>query len=1508
MKFSLFFQYQGIAKAFLCFLYWTFLFFLTNPVLHCQENAVFSGDAGSFPGELTAFMGPNIDENQEKIIGLFESNWNEGLFDSEEKSNIIKISDLLAGQNARPVPHFINLIRLLNLFIEEDPGRKHFPKWIEATKYYAADNGYRLSFIDELLVQIYLLLKDNIIFRSSAVQWKAANGGFNLHFDSTLYVSFDRADLTCYSSNDSIVIYNTRGTLSLSEKRWNGTGGRVGWERSGYELHEVSADLKNYTINLNNNNYSADSVTFTHGEYFSEKITGKLTDRVVRRTESTNTTYPRFTSYSQNISITNVFPDVNYKGGISMRGKSLIGAGSEDSDANITIMLNGERFFTGFSDYFIFSQEEISSNSTEITIFIEEDSIYHPDQRLNFSGKNSVLTLNRNDNAMSESPFSNSYHEVNMNFGQLIWEKNEDRIYFTMPSGRSAGTANFESFSYFSNERFMEIQGRDEVHPLLSVRRYASANEGAELTAEGYASFMRRPVSSIRHQLISLAIEGFIYYYSGSGIFTVNEKLNDYLLSSRNLIDYDVINFESRTNAPQEHGVLDLNTFELKINGIPQAFISNVQNVNIYPENNSVILTQNRNFRFGGRVNAGYLTFYGDNFSFDYDNFSINLQKIDSISIVAARDEYDMYGRALVENVKNLIRNVTGKIHVDKPDNKSGNEDYEEFPKFQSIDHSYVFYDSPDIHDGVYEQKNIYFRVYPFKIDSLNTFRFEYVNLEGVFVTSGIFPEFEENLSLQEDMSLGFTHVTTDAGMLLYEGKGRFYDMIKMSREGLEGDGIIEYLTSSIYSEDINFFPDSANIFANEFRMEKSSDAGGFPKVSSRDNFVQWLPLKDELYIEKGERPFTLLNDNTTLAGNLLLTPEKLKGDGKLETENSLFASSLFRFGPNSFESDTADFILYDTGGEEIVFESPDVYANVDTERLTGEFRVNDGQKGVMFPKNLYAAYPENFSWDIGSGEMKLLSSETVPGEEYSGALFISVCGERDSLYYISPSTTFGYRDNILTSDGVRSIGVADATIIPYGERIKVEKDGAMSELQGAMVETGAGHTIYDAGIRVYSKNRYGGYGYYDYVDDRNNVHPFRFDTIGVNSDTTTFASGTIGEEENFRLNDYLIFRGNVFLEAGNKLLTFEGGAGLIKTCPEQDPEWIYFSNEINPLNVMIPVPGEPVSTGDEDIHAGLLLSGHTPEIYPAFFVRKKNNSDINLIAADGYLQYHTATNSYRLGPQEKFNNPEYPGNFVRLGTDNCILYGEGVIDPGAELGQLKLNSAGFFTSSAEKEETKLELALGVDFFFSDDAIEIMSGEFLTGEEGGQIDSMGFFHTKGLNHLLGKEAAGEYRQQRTRGSSGRRIPGPMDKTLFFSKVEFIWDNESGSYRSVGKLDLKYIGGVKINRQVTGYIEISKRSTGDFFDLYIEAGEGKWYYFGYTRGNMQAYSSNGAFVETINDLRTRRREMRVPQGETPYIYMPATETKLNQFFSRYRRNSEAGDEAGKDVYNGGRENK
>lgn len=182
-------------------------------------------------------------------------------------------------------------------------------------------------------------------------------------------------------------------------------------------------------------------------------------------------------------------------------------------------------------------------------------------------------------------------------------------------------------------------------------------------------------------------------------------------------------------------------------------------------------MKRNRNFQFDGVVQAGLFTYYGRNFFFSYDEFKVNLKDVDSISMKVITS-YDNYGKPVYSPVNNVIEGVTGDVLIDKPDNKSGVKNFPEYPIFNSIGNSYVYYDDQKIFHGVYKRKrDFYFKIDPYTLDSLDNFAKEGMQFNGTFYSANIIPVIPEKLVLQEDFSLGFKQTSPPEGYPLHEIK-----------------------------------------------------------------------------------------------------------------------------------------------------------------------------------------------------------------------------------------------------------------------------------------------------------------------------------------------------------------------------------------------------------------------------------------------------------------------------------------------------------------------------------------------------------------------------------------------------------------------------------------------------------------------------------------------------------------------------------------------------------------
>ena len=464
-----------------------------------------------------------------------------------------------------------------------------------------------------------------------------------------------------------------------------------------------------------------------------------------------------------------------------MQGSKLVGTGSEGNPAKLNIYEKDTLRMRLFTNSVVIREKSMSAQSVKVSIYLENDSIYHPDLQFLYFEDNDKIRLSRSDRYTSGVPYQDSYHGIDMDFEELEWDRGPGIIHIRPSIGRAIGQASFESENLFNFQTFDELQGRDYINPLVSLWKFSRVlNNARKFAVTAYAGETGMPPYQVRHQLMKLSRLGFIYFDDQTDMITLNDKLFYYIDASIGNTDYDVMFFTSRVNTPNDNANLDLKTKDLTIYGVPNIFLSDSQNVMIVPKENKIIMKRDRNFQFDGQVRAGLMNFFGSNFFFRYDSFKINLQDIDSLKMQVIESDANT-GVSTTTDIKNLIEDLTGEILIDEPSNKSGLKDYPQYPVFNSRESSYVYFDDPSIQKGVYDRKHVYFEIYSFNVDSLDNFDRQGLNLKGKFESDGMLPPIEETLTLRSNNSLGFSFSTPENGIPVYNGKGTFYHDLEMS-------------------------------------------------------------------------------------------------------------------------------------------------------------------------------------------------------------------------------------------------------------------------------------------------------------------------------------------------------------------------------------------------------------------------------------------------------------------------------------------------------------------------------------------------------------------------------------------------------------------------------------------------------------------------------------------------------------------------------------------------------
>jgi len=1463
-----------------------------------QMNPIkqFSEDPLKFPEEVKVmFESTNMDKKEIKeFMEAFLLAWNNPKCNDNLKKSIVNSCNLMIKKKLRILPEYKSYFSSVMNFINSTHSEQNFLTWQECISKILS--GKILKNFSDYLEMSDNLFSTNSFYNSSVIRYSSNSNNYIFEYDSVPKVIFPNLNLRIANNqNDTGIIYNTKGVYYPYRGVFVGEGGKVDWKRAGIEDNVVWAELKKYQITLKTSGFIADSVVFYNKNYFQKPLIGVLTEKVVSEKEG-NITYPRFDSYNKRMEILNIVKDVNYDGGFSQRGPKVLGSGSKEEDAKLIFIREGKVFLIVGAKYIAITKDKLTAESSNIKFYFNKDSITHPSVNMKFVVADRKLSLVRTSNGVSKSPFLNTFHKVDMYFEELTWKMEDPKMDLGMLVGNSQEDAMFESSNYFRTDRYDRIQGLDMVNPLIQMRDYVKKiGDVLDFQGDQYAKYLKFSPNDVRPNLIRLSTMGFIAYDSEDDEVHVNEKLFTYIAARAAKIDYDVIQFPSAIRGTSNASVNLLN-YDMSIMGVRQIYMSDSQNVVIYPAEQKILLKKNRDFTFAGIVHAGRFDFFGKEFSFDYTKFKVDLKNVDSLRIMVKSREPDAYGEYPLVKVRTVIEEINGDLEIDNPANKSGRKPFPVYPIFNSFKESHAYYDKKSIQNGKYQRKNFYFQLDPFTIDSLDNFSNEGLTFKGKMETAGIFPTFNESLTLQQDYSLGFITQSPAVGYPMYGGKGTYNAAVKLSNQGLHGDGTIKYVTSITKSNDFLFFPDSTRCIAQTYDVSEQKIKPEFPQLHGEDARIHWIPAKDVMNVwNNKEKKFLNYNGQAQFNGRLSMTPKQLLGSGTADFSNAKLDAKLVKFKSNSFDSDTANFSLKALDIASLAFATDNVNARIDFDKRLGEFKSNGKGSIVKFPVNQYICFMDNFKWFMDDSQIELGSSKKVASSakedlDLEGPEFISVHPSQDSLRFQAPSAKYDLKKYVITAKDVKYINVADARIYPEKGDVIIDKDAVMRTFTNAKIVANSitkYHNLYNCTVNLFARKNYKGSGFYDYVDEIKTKQTFYFSNVSVDTTFQTFAETNIPDSSKFRLSPNFEYKGKVKLKATANYLVFDGAARISHDCAAIPKTWFKFESEINPNSIYIPIAKDPLDAVGKPIAASLMVTTDSTHFYSAFLSPKESNNDPYVLAAEGFLFFDKGSREYRISNKEKLIEPSLPGNYLSLNTAQCKVYGEGKVNLGGEFGQLKIESFGSAIHLLIPDSTMFDMLMSFNFFFDDGAIDKMSDAILANVDLKPTDFSRPVFERGMREMMGKEQADKLISQLNLYGSFKKFPDELKKTLFLNDVKMKWNKETRSYTSSGKLGIGNINKTQINKYVDGRVEIIKKRGGDILNIYLELDANNWYFFNYTRGTMLAISSNEAFNTAIKELKPEKRQKDgdKEKKEPNYNFNITTAAKKIQFLRK-----------------------
>jgi len=1459
-----------------------------------QRFTSFSKDPSKTVEEMKEFYASVPKDRQKEakdILDTFELMWTTRM-DPANQQVFLEEANKMVKKKHRPIPHFQSFIHTYNVFIQSQYADEA-DTWKKILDYHI---GQSSTFFQDKMSLYARFFQGNILNQGDNVKWVAMSDPEKMGFAEEPFFEFKNIDLMGFSAKDSLTVKGMSGRYYPDKLQFKANGGTITWERAGLD-DNVKAVLKTYDIDLRFPRVVADNALLHYPRLFAQPVIGRVEDKAVLPTSEEKATYPRFISDEATLPVKNLYKDVDYVGGFEMRGASIYGTGQGDILAKVTIYNEGKVIISASSRSFLIRPANLLSEDAKVSVYIENDSIYHPAANFKYDNEKKSLLISRPKQGVGRSPFFDSYHKLDMYVESLQWVTTEKRIELKPIVGNTSNQkAYFESQNYYEESVMHEIAGYNIVNPLYTLWQLFNSAGYESLTIEDVIRWFNKPPLDIKAMMIDFAARGFIEYDINNNKINYRSKIAQYLNNQVKKKDYDYIKLESKTH----YASLDLATNDLKITGCEFFVLSDPQIVNVYPMNELVTVKKNRNMVFSGRVIGGLFDFVTHNCQFDYDRFLVDMDVIDTL-IMYVEDKdgpMDMYGDYKLQRVRSEIEELSGVLYVDAPGNKSGMTDYPDYPIFEARKGGKVFYDQPYVLGGVYDRNKFYYAVNQFRIVNLDNFVIDSMKFGGALISGGIFPDIAEPLKVQPDFSLGFVHNT--GGLPMYGTRGAYQGRISLSNRGLRGKGNIDYITSHTTSDSLVFYIDSTNGSANKHIVDEQLAGTEFPPASVEEAYMHWEPYEDQMFVHTLANPMDLFTE-ATLTGNSKITPSGMFGTGIVKFNRADISSRLFQFKHHELLADTADLRIYDiSGGKDVAFSTDNYNSHIDFKTRKGHFIANGEASVVYFVKNEIKAKSSEFEWDPIDSTMlrfkwddphKNVDIDNTPIKE-----LVDMQSVGNELYAVAPyvdyqftavNAEYDFAKNVIAAHGVRYINVGDAAITPQHGDVTIRKNAAMDPLEKSRILAGREnkfHELYDCNTRIVSATKFFANGYYDYIDAEQRVQTLYFDTLYFMKET--HGDAKIPKEKDFHFSDQFAFDGRAELHSTNPFLSYFGGVEIIHGCDSVKHARMKILQQVDPNNIMIQVHDRTKDMDERKVVVAIASSNKTGRIYTAFGVAKDEFNDAEYINVFGYITYDKETREFKAASKEKLMDPSIPGNIITLNTDNCEVHGSGSIDMGAKLGRVDFVTNGTIVNYMLADSAEMHLTTSIDFFFNEKSMDIMN-KALENTTLDYVDVSGDeAYDLALYNLLGKTEYDRYQRSTALGQN-RRLPDALQVKFLFSNIDFEWDKEQSTFKSQTKLPLIVCGAKQQYKMVPGRIVIEKRGSRNRLYLYFEF-DNHFFYYQFDNNAVSAFSSDKAFNDAISSVKPKNRFQAPDQakGLPSFTYKLGNRSLKNKFVKKY----------------------
>ncbi len=1327
---------------------------------------------------------------------------------------------------------------------------------------------------------------------------------------------FDQITFNFATLYDSVFLSNTKGILSLKDHLFVGEGGRFDWTAAGLGQDSVYYDLTKYSFNVSKPELKAAQGKLTYTGKTQEAVPGIFEFKSISHKDPKTSTYPRFASYVNNVPLSFGTDKIEYLGGLALKGSKISSGSVAGGWSSLRVRGDSSRKFSALSRLFEFRDSTITALQTRMSIYMDNDSIFHPSVYMSYDFGKEKIALSKEKGNMKNSPYSSSFFSIDFNADQIRWDLKSDSLnIFNFGSGKSAPLI-IESTDFYDPEDYRILRGHGfYFHPLALVANYAVKAGTQDITV--YDIVGKYTLEEMKMAMDFLAQKGMIEYEATSGKVHVKDKAIHMVQSAKGNSDYDDLKIHSYIEG-SANATINFSKNYMKVRGVEDFVLSDSLHVEIKPDSSEIKILKNRDIEFNGRVNAGTFEIMGKNFTLRYDSFLINLKKIDSIRFYL----YEKNGTRTrlknslqVSDSSSTASKSNGKLFINLPDNKSGRRKQSHYPRMDATEGGVVYFGQHKVVSGKNdhsiqfgENKGLYFVAPPFKMDSLNYVDSKAMKFDGEFRSSGIFPGFQEKLHTMKDKSLGFEHKVPAGGYQLYKGEGKLQGVINLDNSGLRSKGKIDYLAAHIESDDFLFTTDSVTGKGKKGEIKETViNNVSFPQVTFPEFKMNWIPKKDSLSLKNLKEPFSLYKGLAQLRGSLTVTKNGVLGDGSFSALGTESTSQQFKFLGTEFSARHTKFKVKSENPDKPALAGNDISLVFNLEKNFADISPEiEGDAAIEFPFAQFKTSIPKAHWDLKTQKIEMVKDPNVPIEN---SYFYTTRKELDSLRFNAEKAEYDIKKQELKVSGIPYIIVADAKITPENNEVLILENAKIGQLKNTVIvlDTLNGyHRLTDGVVDIISRKEFTGYATYQYVNAANDTFAIKMTnfhlepiikesvagagvkkkgTKKIGASQQTVAVGSVAEADKLHLVKNIVFKGDLTMYATKPALQLKGFVKLDLKRLKEHNLWLTYENTGDEKDVFIDFDNALTEDGKKP-DAGLHFADDN-SLYISFINNKKAEEHEDFFIPSGALFFDYEKNEFKIEDREKAAGNKLSGRVFSYNEDSQDVRFEGPVNFFKGTSDFKLTSTVIGSGNLETNEIKMNSFLMSEMNIPPAAFQLMAAslqEVIKNEGGseGLGDQTELLYK--IADIVGEKVAKDYEQKSLQNYSSLGLIPALAKPLVFSNVNLKWSQKQKSFYSEGSIGISNSFKMDINGGFEGFMEIKKDEAGNpIFHVFFKASPEVWYYFGYEDNRLMVHSGDERFNQIIAK-KTNVAKAKV--GEL--VYVPGSNDETLSFINRYRQ--------------------